>query len=102
MTRYVSPSDYPVTATNAETHIVNSVYVVIELVVSAVPVRILHFYQPLLYLTLYLTFNVIYFILGGQTPEGTHYIYPVLDWQRPAFTIPFIVFTLILTLFLQV
>ena len=95
-------ADYPISATNVETHILNTVYVLIDLTVSAVPLRILHFYQPMFYLLVYLTFNLIYFLSGGLTPLGNHAIYPIMDWENLPLTIPFMLLTLLLIIVTQV
>ena len=53
----------------------------IEVIISSAPVRILHFYQPLLYGGLYCLFSVLYYHSGGTDPTGLSYIYPIADWD---------------------
>lgn len=84
-------TEYPITALNAEVHIINSVYVLIDLWVVASPLRILHFYIPFIYLTIYLIFTLIYYYAGGLTPDGKSAIYPIMDWENLQVTIPFVV-----------
>lgn len=75
------------TALNAEVHIINSVYVLIDLWVVASPLRILHFYIPFIYLI----FTLIYYYAGGLTPDGGTAIYPIMDWENLSVTVPFVV-----------
>ncbi|XP_071529756.1 protein rolling stone-like isoform X2 [Panulirus ornatus] len=80
----------PVTALNAEVHIINSVYVIIDLWVVASPLRILHFYIPLCFLFVYLVFTLVYWAAGGTTPEGETAIYSIVDWDNLTVTLPFV------------
>lgn len=82
---------YPVTALNAEVHIINSVYVLVDLWVVASPLRILHFYIPLCFMIVYLVFTLIYWAVGGTTPDGKSAIYPIVDWDNLSVTLPFII-----------
>ena len=81
----------PIDARNAVTHICNSIYVLIELTVSAGPINILHFYVPFTYLLTYVTFTIIYYFAGGTTEDGNHAIYPITDWENLKVTLPFII-----------
>ncbi|KAK7083844.1 hypothetical protein SK128_024376 [Halocaridina rubra] len=81
----------PITALNAEVHIINSVYVIIDLWVVASPIRIYHFYIPFTFMVVYLIFTLIYWAVGGKTPEGSTAIYPIMDWDNLKVTIPFVV-----------
>ncbi|XP_065332366.1 protein rolling stone-like [Cloeon dipterum] len=76
---------------NIHGHIMNSVLVVVDLMVTAHPVRLLHFYQPLIFGAAYLVFTFIYFVLGGTNKRGSSSIYPILDWQKPLIAIAYIV-----------
>lgn len=80
----------------------NSVFVILDLMVSATPIRLLHFYQPIMYLAIYVLFSVIYYLAGGLTYDGSSYIYPVLDWTKPGDTTLFILYGLLASLLLQV
>ncbi|XP_045206857.2 protein rolling stone-like [Mercenaria mercenaria] len=55
-------------------HLLNSVYTFLGILFSAKPVQLLHVYQPMVPALLYMSFSIIYHILGG------HMIYPILDW----------------------
>ena len=64
------------THSSINTHLLNSVYVVSSLVFCAKPIRLLHFYQPLVYALMYIIFSVIYHVSGGGA------IYSALDWSN--------------------
>ncbi|XP_042870204.1 protein rolling stone-like [Penaeus japonicus] len=81
----------PVTALNAEVHIINSVYVLIDLMIVGGPVRVMHFYMPLVFMFLYAAFTLVYWAVGGTTPEGNAAIYPILDWDNLTVTLPFVI-----------
>ena len=57
-------------------HGANSVYVVFDMMVTAIPVRILHFYQPLLMGAIYAVFTGIYWVVTNSR------IYPFLDYTN--------------------
>jgi len=64
-------------------HIMTSVLVLLELAVSAIPVRILHVVYVVAYGALYLAFSAIYWAL-----DHNRVLYPgVLDWNHPLRTI---------------
>ena len=59
-------------------HGANSVYVVFDMMVTGIPVRILHFYQPLILGTIYVAFTGIYWMVTNSR------IYAFLDYtSRP-------------------
>ena len=61
---------------NTHVHIINSVLAVIELSVGNLPIRILHFYQPVIFGFIYLVFTLILHWAGDRSA-----IYAVLDWM---------------------
>ncbi|KAJ8301969.1 hypothetical protein KUTeg_020956 [Tegillarca granosa] len=77
---------YPLWNNNPGTlakHVFNSVFTIVNISLSAMPVRLLHFYQPVLFGLVYLIFSLI-FQLGFNNSA----IYPILDWTNLSFTIP--------------
>ena len=85
-----------------ETTILNSAYVMVEILVSATPIRLLHVYQPLIYLTIYVLFTLIYYWAGGTSASGSHYIYSVLDWEEAGETMLYILIGAAISLLLYV
>ena len=71
-------------------HGLNSITTVLDLFLGARPFRLLHIYQPIIALCFYLIFSVIYWAAGGTGREGCHWIYPILDWNKPETTVPLI------------
>ncbi|XP_046341602.2 protein rolling stone-like [Haliotis rufescens] len=64
------------------THGANLIYVVLNLLVTAMPVRLLHFYHVVIYGILYAIFNAVYVLAGGTNDQNDHYIYKFLDWNK--------------------
>jgi hypothetical protein len=64
------------------THAFNTVFVLIELCLGRVPIRLLHFIYTVFYLTLYVIFSVIYWQAGGNNSRGKPYIYKILDYEN--------------------
>lgn len=64
-------------------HTLNSLYVVVDLMLSAVPIRIFHLVYPLTMGAIYTVFNAVYFINEGVGPDGEPYAYYVIDWRNP-------------------
>ncbi|KAL5006078.1 hypothetical protein ScPMuIL_017236 [Solemya velum] len=71
------------TAVDAETHGVNSIYVLVNICLTGSPIRIYHFFHPLIYGVVYWLFSVFYFLAGGTNVDGMPYVYTVLDWREP-------------------
>ncbi|XP_014677704.1 PREDICTED: protein rolling stone-like isoform X2 [Priapulus caudatus] len=62
------------------THAINSVYVIVDVIVSATPVRLLHMWIAQLGALVYVVFTAIYWAAGGTGAHGVAYIYSVLDY----------------------
>ncbi|KAL0850952.1 hypothetical protein ABMA28_006855 [Loxostege sticticalis] len=74
-------------------HGINSVVMMVELVFSGHPSRLLHIMQPLFFALAYLLFTVVYYYAGGQDPWGNAFIYPVIDWSKPEQTMVVVTLT---------
>jgi len=83
-------------------HILNSVVVLMDVVVSGRPFFLLHIYQPLSALFCYFIFTLIYWASGGVGPHGFPWIYPVVNWTQPGPTIFFLFIISLLLIPLQV
>ncbi|XP_050413775.1 protein rolling stone [Patella vulgata] len=68
-------------------HGINSVYVFLNLFITAVPNRILHFYQPVIYGIIYTVFTAVYHAANGTNMRDQPYVYSVLNWDKPTKTI---------------
>nr|KAI8727257.1 protein rolling stone [Biomphalaria glabrata] len=64
------------------THTINSVYVLLDLAITSIPVRLLHVLYTLILSLVYLIFTVIYHLMGGTNSEGEPYIYRALNWKN--------------------
>ncbi|XP_005110223.1 uncharacterized protein LOC101863547 [Aplysia californica] len=60
-------------------HALNFVFVVVDHLISARPVRLLHAYLPIIYGLVYIIFSVIYW----STDHKNHVVYEILDWNKP-------------------
>ena len=68
-------------------HVINSLVVIGDTMLSSVPVRLFHVVYPMLYSIAYILFTVIYWGSGGTNPFGMPYIYPQTDYAgRPVFS----------------
>ena len=72
-------------------HALNSVVIVIDTMVSRLPVKLLHVIYPVIFISIYLIFSIIYWACGETDPHGKPYIYTALDYgghpTRAAITI---------------
>jgi len=67
-------------------HLLNSVFMLTETCLSAVPVRLLHVIYAELYGLLYLIFTVVFWRSGGSDANGNNFIYPILDYKDKPYT----------------
>ena len=65
-----------------KSHVLNMVYVLMDLLVTGVPVRLLHFYHGSVYSVIYGLFTVIYSSLADDNDPT----YDQLDWKNSPVT----------------
>ncbi|XP_067621784.1 protein rolling stone isoform X3 [Eurosta solidaginis] len=70
-------------ATNVLTHACNSIFMFIDLLIVAHPLRLLHIFLPVLFGSIFAIFSIIYHLCGGKNKKGQPYIYHVIDWNEP-------------------
>ncbi|XP_045614955.1 uncharacterized protein [Procambarus clarkii] len=87
ITVYPNRSDEELTEIGVNTHIIPGLYILLDAAVAATPRRLLHAYQPSMFIIIYTLFNLIYYLCGGQDYIGRVALYPTLDWTRPGSTI---------------
>lgn len=82
-----------------QTHGLTSVVAVLDVLLGAIPIRLLHFYQPVIFLIVYYSFTAIFY-----TATGGKMIYLYLDWSEPGPTLKtvsfYFLFALICYLFI--
>ncbi|XP_067683857.1 protein rolling stone-like isoform X2 [Haliotis asinina] len=83
-------SDQNLTVLRFILHGMNSIYVLCNLFVTAMPVRVYHVIYPVIYGVIYTVFSVVYHILGGTNEKGEPYIYKILDWSKLKRTLPLV------------
>lgn len=64
-------------------HTLNTAYIVWDLFISAMPIRVFHLIYPMFVGAIYTVFNALYFINDGTGPGGKPYAYYVMDWRNP-------------------
>ena len=92
-------SEFAGSALDINLHGINSVIMLVDNFVSAVPVRLMHIIYPMIYGLIYVVWSLIYFYMD----KGNNVLYEyVLDWNYPEITIPVIIgITLVLMPLLQ-
>ncbi|XP_048579302.1 protein rolling stone isoform X2 [Nematostella vectensis] len=73
------PGQY-VDSSNINAHALNCVLMFADVMLSNLPVRVLHVIYALVCGFAYVTFTVIYWAAGGVNHEGNSYIYSALDY----------------------
>ena len=63
------------------TQILNTVFVLAEILLSTVPVRLFHVLYPMIFTTFYVMFSVVYWACQGRNTPGQPFIYSVLDYS---------------------
>ncbi|KAI8487092.1 hypothetical protein Bbelb_351620 [Branchiostoma belcheri] len=63
-------------------HIVNSVLVIFDIVLSGIPVKMSHFVYPCFLRATYVVFSVVYWALGGLGKNGETYIYRAFRYEE--------------------
>ena len=75
------PVTDPITYANLLKHLIIGILAVVELFVTAIPVRILHVIYPITFTAIWIIFSVIYYGAGGTDIYGNRYIYKVLNYE---------------------
>ena len=71
------------TAVDLETHALNVVYIVLNISVTGMPIRLLHFWYSIVYGVVYGVFTLVYHLAGGTNALEKPYVYSVIDWREP-------------------
>ena len=79
------------------THAGNSLYVLLNLCITAMPMRIMHYVHYAAYAALYMLFSILYHVADGTNAHHKSYIYKVLDWEHPVSTLRYIVVIVVLS-----
>ncbi|XP_062401100.1 protein rolling stone [Sardina pilchardus] len=73
-------SRHPIRPFSINLHVVNSVQVLLELVLSSTPVHLVHYLYLLAAGVLYLLFTLVFWLGGFTNMNGQPYVYRVLDF----------------------
>lgn len=89
-------------ALNFLVHGTNSIAMVIELLVTAHPINLIHCLWSVLFGFVYIIFSVIYHVSGGTSRDGGPSIYPLLNWNKAGSTAGICIGVLFFLVFLHV
>ncbi|XP_044765497.1 protein rolling stone-like [Coccinella septempunctata] len=78
-----NPAKNPLDVMNFILHGMNTVLMLFDFWLVSHPTRIAHCIYPMMFVTVYAIFSVIYYLAGGTSRDGTDYIYPILKWELP-------------------
>ena len=69
-------------ALNISTHVINAVYIIHNVSVTGMPIRLLHFWHPVIYGIIYSFFSLFYRLDNGLNHHGNPYIYKPINWNN--------------------
>ena len=85
------PDSYRPDGLDISTHLLNSVFILIDTSLSRIPVRIYHVIYPIILFVVYVMFGVVYWASDGTNVRGKMYIYSSMDFSnRPGVATAFI------------
>ena len=61
-------------------HALNSVVIVLDTMLSCIRVKLLHIIYPIIFISIYMIFSLIYWACGGTDSQNHPYIYSALDY----------------------
>jgi hypothetical protein len=69
---------------NVTGHIVVGIFLIYDILISATPMRVHHFYQGATVGLFYIFFNLSYYLAGGRNPftNDMPTLYPYLNWDQ--------------------
>ena len=80
--------EFAASALDINIHGINTVIMIMDNFIGAVPVRLMHIVYPMIYGIVYVAWSLIYFYMD---PDN-HVLYPkILDWNYPEITIPVLI-----------
>ncbi|KAL7739155.1 hypothetical protein ACLKA6_010378 [Drosophila palustris] len=65
------------------THALNSICILIDFMIVAFPLRLLHMVQTMFLAIAYFVFTLIYHFCGGTDEFNNPYVYSILNWNKP-------------------
>ncbi|XP_035732858.1 protein rolling stone-like isoform X1 [Vespa mandarinia] len=86
-TAVYNPKIHHIDPLNILLHVCNSILMFIDLSITSVPLYMKNVWWCLIIILFYVIFSVIYYAAGGLDKYGYHYIYKILDWEKPGQTL---------------
>lgn len=84
--------------TNVSRHILNSVFILVELTFNSIAVKFIHLVWVLVLTTVYGLYTLLFWYV---VPPPENYIYDVVDWAKPARTVQLLIVLQIVSLILK-
>lgn len=75
------PNRFP--AISVITHALNTICMLIDFIIVAFPLRLLHMVHTMFLAIAYFLFSLIYHFCGGVDEYGNPYVYSILNWNNP-------------------
>ena len=72
---------HPYDSVTFNAHALNSVVIVIDTTINCIRVKLLHIIYPIIFISIYMIFSLIYWACGGTDPNNHPYIYSALDYS---------------------
>lgn len=64
-------------------HVLVAILVILDLILVGQPITLLDAIYPTIAIAVFGIFSLIFYFAGGVSHYGTHYIYPILNWEHP-------------------
>lgn len=65
-------------------HLWNPIMLLMDFVIVRVPARFAHVIYSLSLMVVYVVFTLVYYLCGGRNVTGKHYLYKMMDYQKPS------------------
>lgn len=68
-------------------HLWNGIMLLVDFMIARIPARFAHVIYSLFLMVVYVIFTFLYYLCGGRSDTGKHYLYKMMDYQKPAILI---------------
>lgn len=85
------PDSYTPDGLDISTHLLNTIFILIDVFLSCMPIRLYHVIYPMLFFFIYIIFTVIYWASDGTNVQNKFYVYKSIDYtENPGSAVGFI------------
>lgn len=68
-------------------HLWNGIILLMDFMIVRTPARFAHVIYSLSLMAIYVVFTFVYYLCGGRSVSGQHYLYKMVDYQKPGILI---------------